>query len=175
MAQKLARHRARGLAVLEGDLTVDQNPSVALAAVYPSPLATWKVMCNLAGSQIQRLQVVKAWLDDGEVREAVFDVAGDPGNQATVDFATCTPQGAGFDRLCTLWEDPDFSADEHALYYARVIENPSCRWQHFHCLAAGANCSDPSSVSPGLEVCCDPAIPRSVQERAWSSPIWYTP
>ena len=127
------------------------------------------------GTPLQRLQVVKAWLDDGEVREAVFDVAGDPGNEANVDFATCTPQGAGFDRLCTLWEDPDFSADEHALYYARVIENPSCRWQHFHCLAAGANCSDPSSVSPGLEACCDPAIPRSVQERAWSSPIWYTP
>ena len=97
----------------------------------------------------------------------VFDIAGDPNNGATVDDATCQPQGAGADQLCTVWQDPAFDATVPAFYYVRVLENPTCRWSTYTCNAL-APADRPAA-------CSDPDIPRTVQERAWSSPIWYTP
>ncbi|MCH7706857.1 MAG: DUF3604 domain-containing protein [Myxococcales bacterium] len=130
---------------------------------------------ELAGTKLQRVQIIKGWVEKGDRRELVYDVAGDAGNAARVDLATCLPSGPGFDDLCSVWRDPDFSADEHALYYARVVENPSCRWSQYVCNRRGVDCSDPSSVSGDLAACCDPEIPKTIQERAWTSPIWYTP
>ena len=59
--------------------------------------------------------------------------------------------------------------------YARVIENPSCRWSQYTCNAAGVDCSDPGSVPDGLAACCEESHKGAIQERAWTSPFWYGP
>ena len=128
------------------------------------------------GAQLQRVQIVKGWVDAGGVsHEQVFDVAGDPNNGASVDTTTCTPSGAGFDSLCAVWDDPQFDPTQRAFYYARVLENPTCRWSTYHCNNQGIDCSNPGSVPPEYSECCNPAVPKTIQERAWSSPIWYRP
>lgn len=128
------------------------------------------------GTQLQRIQVVKGWrAADGELHERVVEVAGDKDNGASVDLATCATEGEGFDQLCGVWSDPDFDPKEHAFYYSRVVENPTCRWSHRVCLAAGVRCEDPSTIGEGFEACCDGETPQVIQERAWTSPIWYSP
>jgi len=124
---------------------------------------------------LQRIQIVKGWVDAGGTgHERVHEVAGDAANGADVDLATCVPRGAGFDQLCAAWTDPDFDPDAPAYYYARVLENPSCRWNQWVCNAGGVDCAA-GRVPDGLEACCDPEVPRTIQERAWTSPIWYVP
>lgn len=127
------------------------------------------------GTALQRAQIVKGWVDAaGLAQEKVFDVAGDAANGATVDLATCTPQGLGFDSLCTVWEDPEFDAGRRAFYYARILENPTCRWSTRLCIAEAVDCSSPT-IPPELALCCSDSIPKTVQERVWTSPIWYRP
>ncbi len=129
-----------------------------------------------AGTALQRIQIVKGWLDaGGGAQEKVFDVAGDPANGADVDLSTCQPRGTGFGQLCTVWEDPEFERGQRAFYYARVLENPTCRWSTHLCNELRVDCRDPASVPPAFETCCDPAFPKTIQERAWTSPIWYRP
>jgi hypothetical protein len=130
---------------------------------------------DLAGTKLQRIQIVKIWLDGETPREAVIDVAGDPANGATVDPLTCNPIGPGAGQLCAVWRDPAFDPKAPSLWYARVVENPSCRWNAHACLAARVDCQDPGGVPEGLEPCCDAAVPKTIQERAWTSPIFYTP
>jgi len=127
------------------------------------------------GVALQRIQIVKGWLEAGVSREKVFEVAGDPANGARVDLATCEPRGSGADSLCRVWRDPDFDASERAFYYARVVENPSCRWSTYVCNAKRVDCSEPASVPEELAVCCEPSLAKTIQERSWTSPIWYTP
>ena len=122
---------------------------------------------------LQRLQVIKGWIEDGQTKEKVFDVACSngtkpdsshrcPDNNAGVDLENCefNPDG-GAAELETMWADPEFSKDQSAFYYARVLENPTCRWSTWDAIRAG--------VVPreGLDT--------TIQERAWSSPVWYKP
>jgi len=126
------------------------------------------------GTPLQRVQIVKGWVEDGDVKEKVIDVAGRK-NSASVDLETCEPQGEGARQLCSVWRDKDFEPDQHAFYYARVLENPTCRWSQQLCVAAGVRCDDASTITAGYENCCRPDHKRVVQERAWTSPIWYSP
>lgn len=128
------------------------------------------------GNDLQRIQIIKGWTDAvGAKHEKVFEVAGNPENGATVNTETCETGGTGFADLCQVWEDPEFNLDQHAYYYARVVENPSCRWTQRQCIEAdpAINCADPGSVPEEFAACCDANIPKTVQERSWTSPIWY--
>jgi len=116
------------------------------------------------GVDLQRVQIVKGWLDaEGQRNERVFDVAGGD-NGASVDLASCSPLGAGSSSLCARWEDPEYDPALPAFWYVRVLENPSCRWSAWECLGIPE-----AERPPG---CSDPDVPWTIQERAWSSPIW---
>jgi hypothetical protein len=123
---------------------------------------------------LQRLQIIKGWIENGEAKEAVMDIACSdggtvdpatqrcPDNGATVDITTCdvtSDKGAG--ELRAVWRDPDFDPAERAFYYVRVLENPKCRWSTWDAIRAG--------VAPR------PDLHTTLQDRAWSSPIWYQP
>jgi hypothetical protein len=69
--------------------------------------------------------------------------------------------------MCASWWDPEFDPAQAAYYYLRVLETPTCRWSWSQCLAA------PAAERPAE--CDDPNVPRTIRERAWSSPIWVTP
>ena len=136
-----------------------------------------------AGTRLQRLQIVKGWVDaNGETHEAVYDVAGGP-NDASVNLRSCKPTGEGFGSLCAVWKDPAFDKTQGAFYYARVLENPSCRWSQYLCSARGVNCKTRPRTKKDLasyteweyQQCCSNAVPKTVQQRAWGSPIWYKP
>jgi hypothetical protein len=125
-------------------------------------------------SALQRIEIVKGWVEGGERRERVLLVAGGP-NESSVELATCERRGAGQAQLCSIWQDPDFDPSEPAFYYARVLEDPSCRWSQWACVDAGVDCNDPATIGEGFEPCCAAEHQRTIQERAWSSPIWYAP
>lgn len=123
---------------------------------------------------LDRVQIVKGWVVDGVASEQVFDVAcsnqrtPDPvtyrckDSMASADPATCEfRQFEGATGLSVVWQDPSFSSDEKAFYYVRVLENPTCRWSTWDALKTGS--------------VLDPRVPATIQERAWSSPIWYSP
>jgi hypothetical protein len=126
------------------------------------------------GANLDRIQVVKGWVDNrGQLKDKVFDVvwAGErqPGQSGklpvignTVDLQTATYRNTiGAAQLATVWEDPEFDPAISALYYARVIEIPTPRWSTYDAVRAGL---------PLLE-----DVASTIQERAWSSPIWYKP
>jgi hypothetical protein len=119
------------------------------------------------GTPLQRVQVIKGWVANGTAHQQVYDVAGNPQNGATVDLATCATAGPGADALCTAWTDPNFDPTQRAFYYVRVLENPSCRWSTWLCNRLPAEQRPPA--------CSDPSVPKTIQERAWTSPIWYEP
>ncbi len=130
---------------------------------------------GMPGTPLQRLQIVKGWVDAaGQSHEKVFDVAGEL-TDASVDTTTCSTSGPGFDTLCAVWKDPEFDASQRAFYYARLLENPTCRWSTHLCNAQGIDCTNPGTVPAEWAECCSPLVPKTIQERAWSSPIWYRP
>jgi hypothetical protein len=126
------------------------------------------------GGNLDRIQIVKGWLDShGETHEKVYDVAwaGDrtPGENGklpavgnTVDAASANfTNSIGASELATVWTDPDFDPQQSAFYYARVIEIPTPRWSTIEAFRFGIPIPD--------------GAPVSTQERAYTSPIWYTP
>jgi hypothetical protein len=149
-----------------GDLTAAPNGKVPsfLVAALKDPLS----------GNLDRIQVVKGWLDKrGKRQEKVYDVAWSGSRQPnadgklpavgnTVDIATATwTNTIGSPELITVWTDPDFDPDLPAVYYARVIEIPTPRWTAYEAARFGIEMPD--------------EIPMTTQERAYTSPIWYTP
>ena len=122
---------------------------------------------------LQRLQVIKGWIDSsGETHEEVFDAACAGGKTVNPDTHRCPDNGARVDildcsinpetgstQLASLWQDPQFDSSQRAFYYARAIENPTCRWSTWDAIREG--------IKPR------PELPTTIQERAWSSPIHY--
>jgi hypothetical protein len=126
------------------------------------------------GANLDRIQIIKGWLDaKGEVQEKVYDVvwSGDrkPGADGklpavgnTVDVANATwTNTIGAPELITVWKDPDFDPSLRAFYYARVIEIPTPRWTAYDAKRFG--------------VTMPKEVPMTIQERAYTSPIWYSP
>jgi len=123
---------------------------------------------------LDRIQIVKGWLNaDGKTEERVYDVVWSGDRQADAD-GTLPPVGntvnvskatwsnsIGSPELMAVWTDPDFDASQHAFYYARVIEIPTPRWTAYEALRFGIEMSS--------------EVPMTTQERAYTSPIWYTP
>ena len=119
------------------------------------------------GRDLERAQIIKGWLDaQGELHVQVYEVAGAP-SDASVDLDTCAVEGTGAGSLCTVWQDPDFDPAQSAWYYLRVLELPSCRWSTRDCNLLSA------AGEPLPDACAEK--PKTIQERAWSSPIWYSP
>ena len=128
------------------------------------------------GAPLQRVQIIKGWVEtaSGTPKEKIYDVACSdgfaadpvtnrcPDNGARVNIDDCSiSNDVGAGELKTTWEDPDFDPAVKAFYYVRVLENPTCRWSTWDALKAG--------VKPR------PDLHKTIQERAWSSPIWYIP
>ena len=139
-----------------------------------SPAFVVWAMRDANSAPLQRIQIVKGWVEGDATKEAVYDVACSdglkpdakthrcPDNGAKVNLQDCSvTSGKGAAELATTWQDPDFRAKDAAFYYVRVLENPVCRFSQYDALKLGV--AHPSGFPP------------TVQERAWSSPIWYTP
>ena len=133
----------------------------------------WAVKDPTSGN-LDRIQIIKGWTKNGQSFEKIFDIAwsGDrkadkwtgrvPAIQSTVDLEKATYTNTiGSAELKTVWTDPEFDASLHAFYYARVLEIPTPRWTLIQAVKAGVPPPD--------------VVPLTGQERAWSSPIWYTP
>ncbi len=135
------------------------------------------------GAPLERIQIIKGWVVDGQTRVRVYDVAGSVADSGAadspVDLETCEPLQSGANQLCTVWRDPDFDAATEAFYYARVVEVPTCRWSWHACSEAIArgevNCDAILPPRGLLAACCDEELPKIIRERAWSSPVWYSP
>ena len=128
------------------------------------------------GAPLQRVQIIKGWIDvnSGRPKEKVFDVVCSdglqpdpithrcPDNGARVNINDCSiTQNIGATELKTIWIDPEFKHIDDSFYYVRVLENPTCRWSTWDAVKAG--------FKPRED------LHETIQERAWSSPIWYIP
>jgi len=133
----------------------------------------WAVKDPTSGN-LDRIQVVKGWTQNGQSFEKIYDVvwSGDrkadkwtgrvPAIRSTVDLEKATyTNDVGSAELKTVWTDPEFDASQHAFYYARVLEIPTPRWTLIQSVKSGLPPPD--------------IVPLTGQERAWSSPIWYAP
>ena len=150
-----------------GDLP--KKPKVATAPTF----AIWALKDPESGN-LDRAQVIKGWVDKGTPQEHIYNVALSDGRQVdpksgkappvgnTVDIEKATyTNDIGDTQFAVVWEDPDFDPAQRAVYYVRVLEIPTPRWSTYDAARKGL----PLSKS----------VPPTIQERAWSSPIWYTP
>ena len=133
----------------------------------------WAVQ-DADSAPLQRLQVIKGYVEDGEIKEIVFDVACSdgldvnpnnyrcPDNGAQVNLDDCSyDSSTGSSELKTFWNDPTYIKGQRVFYYVRVLENPTCRWSTWDALR--------NNVEPRSD------YPKTIQERAWSSPIHLLP
>ena len=147
-----------------GDLSLESSRS-------PTFLAQASRDAHSAG--LQRMQIIRGWVEEGELKEAIFDIACDNGspdpsthrcadNGVQIDVTSCEiPSGYGQTQFDVSWTDPDFDPNRRAFYYARVLENPTCRWSTWEANRQGKEVRD--------------GLPLTILERAWSSPIWVKP
>jgi hypothetical protein len=153
-----------------GDLMGDPK-SMPLAR---TPMFVVHAVRDPNSAPLQRIQIIKGWTKNGEMFEKIYDVAcadgGKPdpkthrwaGNGAKVDMKSLKPdETKGDAELSAVWTDPEFDKTVPAFYYMRVIENPVARWSTHDAKALGMKPLD--------------VVPATIQERVWTSPIWYTP
>jgi hypothetical protein len=149
-----------------GDLTA--------APAGGAPTFLISAMKDSDGAHLDRIQIVKGWVDSsGEMNERVYDVAVSDGREivdgsattavgSTVDLTTATYTNTIGDAfLAAWWSDPDFDPSQLSFYYTRVLEIPTPRWPVYDEVRYGITMS--------------PEVTRVLQERAYTSPIWYTP
>ena len=150
-----------------GDL--NRNPSVNREPTF----LIWAIK-DAEGANLDRVQVIKGWIDkEGQTHEKIFDVAWSDNRQLdtngklsavgnTVDVVTATyTNDIGAVNLQTIWTDPEFNPAIATFYYLRVLEIPTPRWTTYDAVKIGVPLSK--------------EVPATIQERAWSSPIWYSP
>ncbi len=151
-----------------GDLPARPEGSNAPVFMVGALKDTWS-------GNLDRVQIIKGWIDDqGERQERIYDVAVSDGRTIGPDGRCRTPVGNTVDvadasylnnigdaELRAIWTDPDFNPKHRAFYYARVLEIPTPTWQAY------------DSKRFGVEMPDD--VPMFSQERAYTSPIWYTP
>jgi Protein of unknown function (DUF3604) len=154
---------------------VPMGADLAAAPARRAPTFLVHAAKDPRGANLDRVQIVKGWLDArGEQREQVYDVAWagervpDAGGRvgpigSSVDVTRASYANTlGTEQLKTVWADPDFDAGVRAFYYVRVLEIPTPRHSTYDAVALGVEVSATNK-------------PAVIQERAWSSPIWYTP
>ena len=154
---------------------VPMGGDLSAAPAGKSPTFLVRAMRDPDGANLDRVQIIKGWLDeDGDSQERIYDVAVADGRAIgadgrareavgnTVDIENATYTNTIGDALLVAhWEDPDFDADQSAFYYVRVIEIPTPRWTTRDAAFYGIERPD--------------TVPPTVQDRAYTSPIWYTP
>ena len=154
---------------------VPMGGDLAAAPAGKAPTFLVAALKDPIGANLDRYQIIKGWLDaKGEVHEKIYDVAVSGGREIGADGRCKTPVGntvvvenatwsniIGAPELITVWKDPDFDPAQRAFYYGRVIEIPTPRWTAYD--AKKFNVKMPKEV------------PMTTTERAYTSPIWYTP
>jgi hypothetical protein len=153
---------------------VPMGGDISAAPAGAAPVFVTSALKDALGGNLDRIQIVKGWVDAaGNLQEKIYDVAwsGDrkPGADGklpavgnTVDVANATwTNSIGESQLAAIWKDPDFNAALPAFYYARVIEIPTPRWTAYDQKRFGIKMAD--------------NVPMIITERAYTSPIWYTP
>lgn len=170
----LVKNAYQSATTMGGTLThsAEKHGTEKKSAERQPTFLTWAV-ADPNTAKLQRVQIIKGWLENGEHQERVYDVACSdglsvdpethrcPDNGAQVNLNDCSiTAGVGASELKTLWQDPHFNPGQEAFYYVRVLENPTCRWTTWDAIRAGEK---PRSD-----------LPLTIQERAWSSPIWYS-
>jgi hypothetical protein len=177
---------ATGLVTMGGDL----------AAPAPSGKAPQFVVRAVAdpilGTPLEQIEIVKGWVDaTGAPHAKVFAVTGAATGPAPAADCSITKTSQP-EQLCGTWTDPAFDATQSALYYARVRENPTCRWSTWTCVKQAVDCTQLDATTgalpgamAGYEGCCAITLTGStysgknrfdtIEERAWTSPVWYQP
>lgn len=153
---------------------VPMGGDLRAAPAGKSPTFLVGAMKDPLSGNLDRIQIIKGWIDGkGARQEKIYDVAWSDGRKPdgkgklppvgdTVDVANATwTNSIGASELITVWKDPDFDAKLRAVYYARVIEIPTPRWTAYDAKFFGVQAPKES--------------PMTIQERAYTSPIWYTP
>ncbi|MFT4047228.1 MAG: DUF3604 domain-containing protein [Solimonas sp.] len=153
---------------------VTMGGDLAPPAQAGAPTLAVQALKDPESGNLDRIQIVKVWLKDGRSQEQVFDVAWAGERQRDVKTGKLPPIGSTVDvnhasyvnsigatELATVWRDPQFDAAAPAVYYARVLEIPTPRWTTYLAVRSGL-------PLPQL-------VPPAIQERAWSSPVFYRP
>ena len=135
-----------------------------------APIFVIHAIKDANGANLDRVQIIKGWVDSkGESHEKIYNVALSDGRTDgsvpvgnTVDLETAKyTNDIGDVEFLTTWTDPEFDRAQHSFYYVRVLEIPTPRWSTY------------DAVKLGIPVRTD--LPSTIQERGWSSPIWYSP
>lgn len=125
------------------------------------------------GPGLDRIQIIKGWIEKGEMKEKTYNVAVSDNREIKTDGSVTVleapvnletgafAEDKGSSELMTVWSDPDFDPSQRAFYYVRVLQLPTARWSLYDEIREGVSFPE--------------TVPKTIVERAWSSPIWYNP